>query len=208
MGQYFEIKINEAQLDAMLMQLKKVPKALPRVLRNAVNDTAFSARTQIVRQVKGVTKLKSETIRRRIPITKATLKNWRAFLRIKDSPLALTNFAARQTQKGVSYRDPLGGGRKIQDRAFIAKANNAENVWVRMKKGGISVDLGESLAGAELVKRLPIQRLVGPSVAEYYHNLSGLASAVISQATTRLHKNVQRHINLILGKKIIMKRGS
>jgi len=77
-----------------------------------------------------------------------------------------------------------------------------------MKKGGISVDLGESLSGVELVGRLPIQRLTGPSVAEYYHNLSGLASAVISQATTRLHKNVQRHINLILGKKIIMKRGS
>lgn len=205
MAKYFEIKIDEIQLDAMLAQLNNVPKSLPRVMRNAVNDTANSARVEIAKRVSKAIKIKQAAIKRRIPIKKATLKNWRAWVRIKDSPLSLMNFGAKQTAEGVRYRG-VDGGKNFQERAFIGKGKIKDNVWIRMKKGGIAVKQGESLSGAELVRRKPLQRLVGPSIAELFNDLPGLASEVISNAMQNLNKNVKRHINLILGKKIIMSK--
>lgn len=215
MAQFYEIKINEAQLDAMLAQLHSVPKALPRVLRNAVNDTAKSAQVEIAKKVAKSIKVKQSTVKSRINIKKATLKNLFAWIRIKDRPMSLLNFGARQTDKGVSFRG-TDGKRILQERAFIGKGGNdgfRSNVWVRMKKGeigkpAVKVEQGEKLAGVKLVSRKPLQKLVGPSVAEMYNNFSGFAAQVISKAQSNLNKNLQRHINLVLGKKIIMNRNA
>jgi hypothetical protein len=198
---FYQIKVDNAQLDRLLASLSSVPKAIPKVMRNAVNDTSSSARAEIARRVSAATKLKQAPIKRRILIKKATLKNWRAWVRIKDSPLALTNFGARQTKKGVSFKG-IDGKKNFQKRAFIAKANTAKNVWVRMKKGGVAVSLGESLEGVELVGRKPLQRLTGPSVADLYRELSGLSNAVLSAAMKNLNANIVRHVILALRKSV------
>jgi hypothetical protein len=195
MANFYEIKIDQAQLDAVVERLGRYKKKLPTVMRNAVNDTASSARSQIVKTVAKFCKVKSGPIRRRILLKKATTANWAAWLRIKDSPLSLVNFKARQTKTGVSYINS-SGQRAVQPRAFIA----LKNVWVRKKLGGGKVELGESLAGEKLVGRTPIQRLVGPSVAELYSGISGLAGDVMSQAQKRLHRNIDRQIEKVLSK--------
>jgi hypothetical protein len=195
MADFVSIKLDKRKLDSLLKMLSAYPKDIPAVARNAVNDTANSARSMIVKKISAEIKIKQSSVRSRVALKKATKKVWQAWLRIKDTPLSLINFGARQNKEGVSFDGK--DGRIMQERAFIA----LKNVWVREKKDGSDINIGDSLKGVELVERTPIKRLVGPSIAELYTDIEGLASMVESKAMANLYSNLTRHVNLMLVKR-------
>lgn len=209
---FYEIKIDEAQINAVVRRLGAYRKQLPTVMRNAVNDTTTSARSEIIKEIGKKTKIKREVIGRRISYKKATLLSWAAWLRVKDYPISMANFRARQVKEGVSFVNPKTAKREVFKRAFLAKVGKVELAWVREAKGlnvlKYDADTMESndLVGETLVSRKPIMPLFGPSLSYFYQNIEGLASSVLSNAGIRLKRNLIRQIDRATNKIKIKKK--
>jgi antitoxin component of RelBE/YafQ-DinJ toxin-antitoxin module len=153
-------------------------KARPAMVR-AINRTAASAKTAMVRVVAKDMKLKATDVRERIGVRHATPGRLAAQLTASAKRLPLKDFGARPTRRGVSAN--TGGGRKVYPGTFIAQ----------MGTGHVGV------FGRTSTKRLPIAEHFGPSVVQVFEKHQQVG---IDRATEQLEKNVASELRFALSK--------
>jgi len=177
-----EIKFSEKKLQAIRQTLSGVKGAIPKVMSHAVNRTAESARTQIVRRLASLVNLKQKIIRDSVALSKASYRNWVATVGINTKRIPLINFGARQNKKGLSYIINKTSGRKQIKSAFIATMSSGHRGAFKRK-------------GPD---RLPIMELRGPSLGEFFRRAPTLTRQITREAYRNLERNIDTQVALIL----------
>lgn len=208
-----EIKLHAAQFASLRRMLAAVPREIPKVMAGAINVTARAAKERAIDEIRGQINLKRKDLRDLLKLRKATRRVWSATIEIPGRRLGLIRFGAKQTQKGVSYKIKAGGRKQIRH-AFVQTVNTAKNVWRRAaKRSGLLGRLKKGLKGraadyqrnaqeaSNLVGRLPIVRLRGPSLGQVVHDARAILKRTQEEAAANLEKNIDSKVAWILSKR-------
>jgi hypothetical protein len=123
------VKTDFRQVEKMFAGIKA---NLPRVMRDAINDTASHVRTLAVRGIRDKWLVQAGELRSRIKITKATVNHLQAVVKADGEPIPLTAFNPRQIRKGVSVAI-VKGRRTLIKSGFIATMRSGHRgVFVRV----------------------------------------------------------------------------
>lgn len=186
-----QLAIDTSQLQRAIAALGAKPAA--KACARALNRTADNAKTAMVKVVATDMGLKQGPVRERISVWKADAIALRAMLRAKTGRVPLIEFNARGPEpsrgQGRGVRAKLAGPSNGRyPRAFIATMRGGH------RKGERGV-LQRAEVGGQMVGRLPVWELFGPSIAKVFQNNGAIAQA---RATEMLAKNVEHEINYLV----------
>lgn len=154
------LTLESREVQHFLKQLEKT--VLPKVTANALNKTAQSAKSVVIKTIAMEASLKQQDVRPLIALTRAYPKQLFVILRAlsdKRLPLIRIDPRAKQGNMGVTYRSPKGP--RLIPHAFLATMPSGHR--------GIYKRVG--------IQRLPIQELFGPSIAAVFKQPSVQAAA-------------------------------
>jgi hypothetical protein len=140
-------------------------EVVDKAIVSALNRCVEMARTDASKEIRAAGyNVKARAIKASASVRKASTGSLVAILRVSRKPIALINFGARQTTKGVSVH--ILNGRKTINHAFIATMPSGhKGVYVR-KPGGRYVYKRKD--GKVVSSQLPLRELFGPSVGGIY----------------------------------------
>jgi hypothetical protein len=143
-----KISVDTREVEAMLRDLRA---QMPNRVAAALNRTATSVRAEAVRKIRERRALPAATVRDALTIRRAIKGYLVAEIVASGKPIPLRDYSARAGKKGVTVKVSRQGGRKGPVRKFGNKA------FALAKAGGhVFVRTGP--------RRLPIQKLFGPSI--------------------------------------------
>lgn len=179
------ISAADEQIEKAAKALTGFEKHLPKVTANAVNRSAQSARSELVRSAREEYEVKAGDVRGTIRITSATTSEPTAIVVSRGSPVPLARFSVRPKTVNGSRRTPIRvsvkkGSAVSLDRGFIYRTGKGVNVFERVG-----------------TPRLPIKKLYGPSVPQMLNN-DKVASAVVEKAQEVLEKRLDHEISRVL----------
>jgi hypothetical protein len=197
------VQFPDAKLKRIERLFKDFPKELPRIMPRAINRTMITTRALAARMVKAETpKLKVGDIKKRMYQDKATRSRWRGKISMNPYALSLSRFAYKPTKAGVPFS--IQDGRVIAKRAFRMGPNGA--IMVRESAefgwGGFDYKDGHDDGIENLVGRLPIHKLLGPSLSELYSDSAGTVARVTREAGATLNANIHREVNYRLTRRM------
>jgi hypothetical protein len=200
------VQLDEAQLKEAVALLTGVRQGVPKAASRAINKTADSARTKIVRRTAEEIALGPQELRQRnIRLTRATYGRLLAHLLISGRRIPLIRFGAAQVRHGVTYRIRRSGGREEIPSAFLPiLAEGHRGVFVRTGPFRLGRRIhrgrGPGAGMAGLVRpRLPITERYGPSVPQVVSNIPEFAQDILEATIAEsLERNFNTQIQLVL----------
>ena len=194
-----KVQYPAAKLKKLEQLFRDFPQDLPRIMPRAINRTVRTTRALVARQIKGETpKLKVGDIKKRMHEDKASRARWRARLSLSPWAISLSRFAYKQTKAGVPFA--IQDGRVIAKRAFRIRGAGA--VLVRESEDfgwdGFDYKDGDFEGIENLVGRLPIHKLLGPSLSELYSDSADTVARITREAGATLNKNIDQQVNYAL----------
>ncbi len=172
----------DVNTDDVLRAVEALKQRAKPAIARAINRTADSARTAIVRVISKDIALKVSAVRDQVIVQKASADRLTATFRASARRVPLIEFNARGPEpsrgkgRGVSARLPSGAGR--YPRAFITTVGQGNHRGVFMRKGE--------------AKRLPIVELRGPSIWQSFVKNQQVA---VDRATEQLAKNISHELS-------------
>jgi hypothetical protein len=194
-----KVQYPDAKLKRLERLFREFPQDLQRVMPRAINRTMRTTRALAARQIKSETpKLRVGDIKKRMYEDKATRAAWRAKLSLNPYALSLSQFAYKPTKAGVPFA--IQDGRVIAKRAFRVRGSGAVLVRESEEFGwdGFDYKDGDFEGIENLVGRLPIHKLLGPSLSELYSDSAGTVARVTREAGKTLNKNIDQQVNYAL----------
>lgn len=224
----FEIEINQADMDNVKRMLADIKGAGARVTARALNKTLTGVKTDSSAAIRDVVTAKKAAVDETFKISKATTVNPSAYITSTGKPLALMDYSARQTNKGVSVQVRKDRARKIVRGAFIAQMTNIsksgeasshKGVFWRRWHQGVASKMNKtesainrsgyvwstkrnrwiSIAWMPKAFRLPIEERFGPRVPDIMSN-DPVMKGILAKADDRLHKNITHELEYELSK--------
>lgn len=144
----FDVKADVREAERGLKGIENgTATAVTRSMNKAIRKAQSTAVKSIAKDVPGI---KQKHVRDAMMLKLASRAAWVATVTAKGGRIPVMDLAARQTQRGVTYRTPQG--RQLIPSAFIATTKSGHRgVFKRSGK-----------------KRLPIQELFGPSIPRVF----------------------------------------
>lgn len=134
----------------------------------AVKRTGVTIAATQSRAIASVINLKISTIKREIvAIRNPTPGEPRITFEVRGRGIALREYGARQTRRGVSVLVLRGGGRKIVKRAFMSNGYGG-NLQVFKRTGEAKRKMKAGRYASARFAREPIEKLYGPDVFSQY----------------------------------------
>ena len=196
MARDIEIIVDERKLQGIERMLAGIPRALPKVVTRALNKTAVSARTRVLKTSSRAAKIAQTMLRRRIGLRRASYRRWAATIWIggRSFPLSAWNVRWKQTWAGAKHKLPSQFAPQLKaGKAFLPLPPESPLPGAFAWRGRAFM----RLPGA---KRLPIGQIFGPSPAELFENLPGLAATTLFEANRGLEKEIDRQVSVLLEK--------
>jgi len=180
-----DIRWNRRQVAEFVKALRGIKHGWPKAASRALNKTAVTVRSRLVKAISSQTGVKQKVVRARTWVKKATYRKLHSRVSLGGLHIALMNLGARKTRKGVTYR--LGQGRRqLAGGAFIASMPGGYHIGVFRRLGP---------------ERLPIQELFGPAVMDLFETVPGLASRVTKDADALLVKYLAAQVKMLVVKR-------
>lgn len=189
------VKLNERQMQRVQSLMREVPREVPKIMSRSINKTATSSKAEIARLIAANVKIPQKGIKKGIRIKKATRRRWLATLNITSRRIPLIYLRPGKTKKGVTYRGP--GDVYAHKQKVASSGGLIKSAFKQVMPG--SGHKGVFLRRTK--KRLPIDELFGPSVAELFEGVRGIARQVKRSANEKLTKNIDAQINYVLEKR-------
>ena len=188
----FLIKIDESDLQRVTDMLGGIKGLSERVTVRALNKTLTGVKTDASAEIRTVVTAKKAAVDETFKIQKASTGNMTAMISSTGKPLALIDYSARQTQKGVSVQVRKDRSRKIVQSAFITTMKSGHNgVFWREWHGGTKKPVNPKMVYSKLPRqyRLKIKELYGPRVPDIMSN-EPVMKNILAKAGGRLHSNL------------------
>lgn len=222
MSQMFAIKMDETDRITVEKMLADLKGAGTRVTVRAVNKTLTGVKTDASAAIRVVVTAKKAAVDKTFKISKASEARPSAYISSTGLPLPLIDYAARQTQKGISVQVRKDRPRKVVRSAFIASMKSGHkgvfwrewhHSWTMrpnfskadtlISRSGYfwSEKLKRFLPAAMLARkyRLPIKERFGPRVPDIMSN-EPVMKSILTKADDRLHKNLMHETEYELSK--------
>ena len=127
------VRADPKDLERILRKLRGLGGEAPKAIRNAVNDTAVSARKLLARQARQKYTVKSGGFNKHAKIKKATASKLYATIRVQGKPLTQPRFRTTIPKSGVKTEVIKGAGLKelvnsAGNKAFMAIGNNGNKL--------------------------------------------------------------------------------
>lgn len=180
-----EITYDRNMLAKIERKLGGMKKEAPKVLKNAINQTARQARTDLKDTVKKEYTVKVGKISQAMRISRATNSNLEATIWISGKPLNITSYKTTAPKKGAKAQIVKSGGSlKVIVGPLGIKAFKGMNglIWQRRTK-----------------ERYPIKPLKSPSIPKVVGNEKKVYGIVKPKIQKNLKENVQKQIRRVLG---------
>jgi hypothetical protein len=189
---FIDVQVDQVQLDRVRIQLAYIRNGLGRAIVSAINRTLTHCRATGARLIGQQINLKIGTIKEGIVADKASQARWQGMLRFSRKRFPVSEFGARQTKRGVSYRISRSGGRKTVPHGFMATMSTGhEGAFLRKDRAASSS--GRDRYGRLRRHRLPIRELMGPSLGEVFIGPEVLGQAA-ADAQTWLAKEIDGQV--------------
>ena len=189
------VKLDERQMRRVQSLLREVPREVPKIMSRALNRTGTSTKAEVARIVAAVAKIPVKGVKKGIWMKKATRRRWLATLNVTSRRIPLIYLKAGKTKKGVTYRGP--GDVYAHKQKVEVSGGLIRSAFKQAMPG--SGHKGVFLR--RIKKRLPIDELFGPSPAELFEGVKGIAKQVMRSANEKLTKNIDSQINYVLEKR-------
>lgn len=173
------VEVDKTDIARLEKTLAAIPKGANKAIMRAVNKTATTVRSKIVKSYASWLNLRQKSIREQTVLTKAKYSRLYAVIKIKSERFKLIAFKARATPRGVRYKILKSSGPKTEAGTFIAT----------MPSGHTGVYHRTS------PKRLPIRE---KTVVGLTHFLPHIDQEAIGQAPALLKKNLDTQVRLLL----------
>lgn len=163
------IQADPKDLERILRKLNGLGKEAQAAVRNAVNDTATSARRLLAKQAQQQYTVKSGGFNKHAKIKKATLSKLTATISVQGKPLTQPRYHTTAPKSGVKTEVIKGGGLKelvnsAGNKAFKSKvATGSKNVKGTADAKDKTTAMILQRVGAA---RYPLRSFHGPSVAK------------------------------------------
>ena len=182
MARDIDIVIRDETVRRLQERLRAFPRGWPKAASRAINRTATKARTRITRRLKDATKLRATDIRQRMRLHRAKAARLAASLVILGTRIPLIRFGARQTGKGVTFRDVLHGGRVLAPHRFIQRMPSGHRgVFRRLHRS-----------------RLPIREHYGLPLTSVFDRTPQLAAQELEAANADLEARLVHEVDHLL----------
>ena len=179
-------------LDDLEKAFRRAAALMGRAEARAVNRAGVSVVATQSRAIAQIVNLKVSTIKKSIQtVRKPTPEQLSVTFEVKGEGIALREFGARQTGKGVSVQVLRASGRKIVKGAFMADGLNA-NLQVFRRTGAAPRIM--KAGRYEGRRREPIEKLFGPNVLSQYIK-EAIQRAGADTWNTRLPVELERECN-------------
>jgi len=217
----FNIKINEADLMKVKNIFSDIGKNLAaRVTMRALNKTLSGVKTDSSSAIRDIITAKKSAVDETFKISRATEQNSSAWIASTGRPIALIDYSARETKKGVSVQVRKDRARKVVPGAFIAtmKSGHKGVYWRKwhgtksgkMRKNDSAINRSGYVWSAKMKRfisiawlakqyRLPIMERFGPRIPDIMEN-EPVMKGILSSAGDRLHKNLMHEMDYELSK--------
>lgn len=180
------IVVDTAELKRVQQLLGEMQAKAPNVIARALNRSVSNVKSNIPKTVRDNYHIRAQDVKDTLKVEKARVSKLQAKVISKGETLGLDKF--KVNPKTVNSR------RKAQ-------------LKIAVKKDGIKQVLGAFIANANGIKvfkregkkRLPIERLKGPSVPQMIRNKEGV-DKINKESYRTYHKNLNNDINYMLSK--------
>lgn len=182
----FEVKLDADELMKLEKMLARVPGGMERAVKGGINKTLRKLRTRITRTINAKSGIKQKAIRDNIILRRASRHLLRGLVVFGDDRVPLIDLNARQTKKGVTFESE-GGQRDLVPHAFIETLGSGhKGVFKRKGKEG------------QLVPRLPIQELFGPSITSLFDKAYQVRRRVLEESEEFLNHYILQEANRLI----------
>lgn len=180
------VDVNDAFVESVANRLGTFHKQAPNAISRALNRAATNVNSNIKKEVRKEYNIKARDINNTLKKTRATKSDLRAAVISTGSPLGLDKFKVSPKTVNPKRKTPIKigvkkGSLKRVMGAFIADINGPK-VFRRVTK-----------------KRLPIERLFGPSVPQMLGN-ENVVNVIEQEGQKTFHKRLDHEIERILEK--------
>lgn len=175
--------------------IQRLKQRFPAAIARAINRSADSAKTAMVRVIATDMGMKVSDVRRYVSVSEATSGHQVATIRASAKPIPLIQFGAKGREpsrgKGRGVTARLKGGAGRYPKAFIATmASGHRGVFQR-------VPGARRHGGPPHRSQLPIYELKGPSVWHVFNNNLAIG---LARAQEQLIKNLRSELKYALSK--------
>lgn len=179
-----DISVPERQLNAIEQQLEHIPRQTPHIVRRALNRSLTTMQTAAKKEVRTRYHIKAGDIQSHLTSEKATTSNLQVRLAGKGSAIPLDRFkyspktANPKRKKAINVAVKKNGNKALPG-AFLTDLSG-NKIFKRLGK-----------------KRLPIERLYGPSVPQMMEN-ENIPNLVTDEGMKTFDTRVNHEVSRIL----------
>lgn len=201
-----EITYDRDMLQQIEKKLEKMKGEAPRVLKNAINETAKQARKDLAAEAQKTYTIKKGGFNRAMKLKAASVGNLEAVINAKGKPIPLKDFRFSKTGGQVRAQVLKSGGLKPLERGGIkAFVNNIARKGQKRKKdtkkGKAGTDVRHNAIAQRLTeKRLGIEEKYSNSIPIMIGNEKRVYGIVKPDIQENLKANVEKQVWKVLGK--------
>lgn len=179
-----EISYDQDMLAQIERKLGQMKREAPKVLKNALNQTARQARTDLKNQVRKQYTVKAGKVSQAMRIQKATNSKLDATIFVKGKVLNITNYKTSASKKGAKAQVVKDGGLKqiAGPKGITAFKGKNDLIWQRRGR-----------------ERYPIKPLKSLSIPKAVGNERKVYGIVKPDIKKNLKVNVESQVKRILG---------
>lgn len=179
-----EISYDRNMLEQVERKLGRMKSEAPKALKNALNQTARQARTDLKNQVRKQYTVKAGKVSQAMRIQRATNSKLDATIFVKGKVLNITNYKTSAPKKGAKAQVVKDGGLKIiiGPKGITAFKGKNDLIWQRRGK-----------------ERYPIKPLKSLSIPKAVGNERKVYGKVKPDIKKNLKINVNAQVRKILG---------
>lgn len=200
-----EVKYDRDMLRKVEKKLGKMKSEAPKVLKNALNQTAKQARKDLATEAQKTYTIKNGGFNRAMKLKPASSGNLEAVITAKGAPLPLKNFRFSKAGGQVRVQVLKSGGLKPlikgNIKAFVNNiARKGQKRKKDTKKGKAGTDVKHNAIAQRLTeKRLGIKEKYSNSVPVMIGNEKRVYGIVRPDIQKNLQENIEKQVQKVLG---------
>jgi hypothetical protein len=206
------VEVDKAKMARIERAVNGSQRVMGRIVYNALKRTSKKGRTLLDKEIRTILQIKKKSVTSRIvDAEKATHNNWRWRLGISGRRISLASFGSvSKGKKGVRYTIKRGLC-KTALRAFLtegfthAKSGEyieSKSVWRRAMAGEKPFSKGTPTRAGNIVRRMPLIHLKGPSIGHVVKNSREILTKVHIEGQRDLNKEIDGQLKRELAKRV------
>lgn len=196
-------KIDVKGMEEVQQLFRDLKQDAPRAMVRSINKTLPGVRTDMTQAIYDQYAVTKTKIRSTFKIKRASITQQMGLVATKGRHLNLSEFGARQTQKGVTVKILREGSRKLLPGAFIRTMKSGKKLVLQREYHATKTSVRPGMAYARLPRqyRFPVKGLFGPRLQDHLEK-PAVWAGIKKQVAERLLKAAAHEADYLIKQKL------